>query len=387
MKYRLLAPGPTPVPDKVLRAMSQTIMHHRTRQFEIIFHECQQGLSWLLNTNKPPLILSCSGTGAFEAAIVNFFNPNDTILCITGGKFADNWLKMSRIFGLNAIEIPIDWGQAIDPLALRHALANHPQAAGVILVASETSTGVKHPVKELGDIIKEYKDCLFIVDGVTAVGVFDIAPEQDNIDVLVFGSQKGLMLPPGLGFIWVSDKAWYKSHKTKTAKFYFDLAKEQKNQSQCQSSYTPAVSLIIGLKEALAIMKGEGRLNIFHRHQRLALATRKAIEALGLTLFTKHPSEALTSVYNPLGLTSDSIYQGLMSMANFTIAGGQDKLAGKIFRIGHMGYVDEIDLIGVLGALEIILTKLGFEKFTPGASIAAASPILMPGFNDSASNN
>lgn len=383
MKYRLLAPGPTPVPDRVLKEMNQSIIHHRTEQFERIFHVCKEGLCWLLDTKHAPLILSCSGTGAFEAAIQNFFSPNDTVLCVTGGKFADNWLKLSHIFGLNAIEIPVAWGEAVQVDQVKDALHEYPQAKGVILVASETSTGVRHPYAEIGALVKGYSDCLMVVDGVTAVGVWDLAPEREHIDVLVAGSQKGLMLPPGLGFLWVSDKAWSLSNRSQLPKFYFDLSKEKKAQAKNQTSYTPAVSLVMGLRESLEMMKEEGRNAIFARHERLARACRAAVLAIGLMPFAKKPTEAITSIYSPESLPPDAVYNGLMELANFTIAGGQEHLAGKIFRIGHMGYVDEIDLIGVLGALEIVLRRLGFEKFHMGASLAAASPILQEGFTSS----
>lgn len=381
MKYRLLAPGPTPVPDRVLREMSQTIIHHRTEQFEQIFRTCKDGLKWLLASKEAPLILASSGTGAFEASIQNFFSPNDTILCITGGKFADNWLKLCQVFGLNAIEISVPWGQAVNPQQVRDALAAHPDAKGVILVASETSTGVRHPYVEIGKLVKDHKDCLMIVDGVTAVGVWDLAPERDHVDILVAGSQKGLMLPPGLGFLWVSEKAWSLHGRARLPRFYFDLAKERKAQSKDQTSYTPAVSLIMGLREAMIMMQEEGRENIFQRHARLARACRAGVTAIGLELYAKAPTEAITSIYSPPTLKLDAVYDGLMNLANFTIAGGQEQLAGKVFRIGHMGYVDDIDLIGVLGALEIVLHKLGMKEIKLGASIAAASPILQEGFS------
>lgn len=380
MKYRMLAPGPTPVPDSVLRVMSQSIIHHRTEQFERIFKECQDGLKWLLETSQSPLVLSCSGTGAFEASLQNFFAKNDVVLCVTGGKFADNWLNMAQGFGLKAIEIPVTWGEAVTVEQVEEALSAYPAAKGLILVASETSTGVRHPFEEIGKLIKTKKDCLFVIDAVTALGVFDISPERDNIDVLVAGSQKGLMLPPGLGFVWASEKAWGSSTKSDLAKYYFNLTKEKIAQAKHQTSYTPAVSLIMGLNEALTLMKNEGREMIFSRHKRLAAATRAAVQALGLEVFAKRPTEAITSILTPQGLPPDAVYQGLMRMANFTIAGGQEHLSGKIFRIGHMGYVDEIDLIGVFGALEIVLRKLGYEGFSAGASLSALSPILMEAF-------
>jgi aspartate aminotransferase-like enzyme len=380
MKYRLLAPGPTPVPDRVLREMSQTIIHHRTDQFESVFSQCKEGLKWLLDTKTAPLMLSCSATGAFEAALQNFFSPGDVILCVTGGKFADNWLKMSTNFGLRAVEIPVGWGKALAVSDIEQALFTHPEAKGVLLVASETSTGVRHPFLALGELLKNRPECLFVVDAVTAVGVIDIAPERQNIDVLIAGSQKGLMLPPGLGFVWASERAWGQGKSSQLPKFYFDLTKEKKAQNSNQTAYTPAVSLIMGLKEALMMMQEEGREAIFLRHQRLARATRSAVSALGLKLFASEPSDAITSIYSPANLEPDAVYRGLMNWANFTVAGGQEHLAGKIFRIGHMGYVDDIDIIGVCGALEIVLRKLGYENFSMGASLAAAIPILSEGF-------
>lgn len=380
MKYRLLAPGPTPVPDRVLKEMSQTIIHHRTDQFEQIFNECKQGLAWLLKTKTAPLILTCSGTGAFEAGIQNFFKKGDTVLCITGGKFGDNWLKMSQSYGLNAIELSVVWGEAVRVEDVEKVLKENLDVRGVILVASETSTGVRHPYEAIAALIKNRADCLFVVDAITAMGVWDIAPEHEHIDVLVSGSQKGMMLPPGLAFLWVSEKAWSFLSRSDLPKFYFDLTKEKKAQAKDQTGHTPAVSLIMGLRESLLMMKEEGREQIFARHRRLASATRAGMEALGLVLFAKSPSESITSVYSPKELKPDAIYEGLMRLANFTIAGGQEQLAGKIFRIGHMGYVDEIDLLGVFAAIEIVLRKLGFEKFAMGASIAAATPILKDGF-------
>jgi len=380
MKYRLLAPGPTPVPDRVLLSMSKHIIHHRTAAFEKIFAECKEGLKWLLNSPTAPLTLAASGTGAFEAAVQNFFSKGDTVLCIGGGKFGENWLKMSRCFGLNAVDVPVTWGQAVEIKDVQAALDKYSNCAGVILVASETSTGVRHPYEKIGELLKDRPNCLFVVDAITAMGVWGICPDREHIDILVSGSQKGMMLPPGLGFVWASEKAWGRQAHADLPRFYFDLAKERKAQEKNQTGYTPAVTLIMGLHEALCMMKEEGREAIFSRHTRLSRATRTGISALGLKLFAHSPSESITSVYNPEGIPDDAVYKSLMKMANFTIAGGQDALKGKIFRIGHMGYVDDIDIIGVLGALEIVLKKLGYEKFHLGASLEASAAILQEGF-------
>lgn len=380
MKYRLLAPGPTMVPDRVLKEISMPIIHHRTAKFEQTFADCKEGLNWLLGTKESPLILTNSGTGAFEAAIQNFFNKNDKVLCVTGGKFGENWYKLSKIYGLNAIEIPVEWGEAVDVELIEQELRRHKDIKGVIVVASETSTGVRHPYEKIAALVKEYNNCLLMVDAVTAVGVWDIDPQRDGIDILIVGSQKGLMLPPGLAFLWASERAFSLTDKVSTPKFYFDLNKERKAQKKNQTSYTPAVNLIMGLRESLSMMQEEGRSNIFLRHERLGQATRAAMLALGLKLVAKNPSNAITSVYSPDGLFKNAIYDHLAKTANFTIAKGQGEFADKIFRIGHMGYVDEIDLIGVFGAIELVLKKLGYEKFELGSSFKAAGPILQGGF-------
>lgn len=376
MKYRLLAPGPNCVPERVLRACSKPIVHHRTKVFEEIFFECKQGLSWLLKTKKAPIILASSGTGAFEAALTNSFNRGDKVICITGGKFADNWYKMSKIFGLNAVEIRPTLGQAVNAQEVLSALKEHPDCKGVILVASETSTGVKNPFIEIGEAVKNMPECIFVVDAVTAMGIFDIRPEEHHIDILVSGSQKGLMLPPGLGIVYLSEKAENKIGALTSSKFYFDLLKEQKAQAKNQTAYTPAISLIYGLEESLKMMKEEGLENIFSRHKKLSMATQKGITALNLELFSKNPTEAITSVYSPNEVSPNAVYKELMNQMNFTIAGGQDELEGKIFRIGHMGYVDELDLISFFGALEIVLKNVGYKNFNYGDSFKVLLPLL-----------
>lgn len=382
MKNRLLTPGPTAVPERVLLAMSKPIIHHRTKKFEEIFAKVQEHLKCLLDEKTPPLIFSSSGTGAFEAAIENFFNKNDKVLCITGGKFGENWLKMALNFGLNAIEVKVKWGDVVNHLDIKNLILEHDDLKAVFLVASETSTGVRMPYEEIGKIIKENSpNCLFIVDAVTAIGVWPIKPSVDNIDVLIFGSQKGLMLPPGLSFLWANEKALDKLNFSNLGKFYFDIAKEKKAQRDHQTAHTPAVSLIIGLLEALEMMKEEGLRNVFLRHERLSMACRKGMQALNLELFSKVPSQAITAVFSPSLLKAEKIIDALENWASYTIAGGQEGLKGKIFRVGHMGYVDELDLIAFMGALEIVLIKLGANNFSPGASMNAMALILATGFN------
>lgn len=380
MKYRLLAPGPTPVPDRVLSVMARSVYHHRTPMFEAVFADCVKGLKWLYQTQNDVLTLSCSGTGAFEAAFQNFFQKGDTVICVGAGKFGERWGNMARVFGLDAVMVDAPWGQPADVAQVADALKAHPQARGVVCVASETSTGVRHPYEKIAQLVRNNNDCIFIVDGITSLGVWDMSPERDGIDVLVTGSQKALMLPPGLAFLSVSEKAWRHQERSNIPKYYFDLAKERKAQATNQTAFTPAVSLMTGLRESLAMMQEEGLQNIFARHARMAKATRAACEALHLSIFAKNPADSLTSVVNPDGVSANGIYAGLRDRANITIAGGQDQLKGKIFRIAHMGYFDELDVLTVLSALEIVLQQEGYQNFTPGASVAAASKFLADGF-------
>lgn len=380
MKYRLLSPGPTPVPERVLTAMANPIVHHRTPAFEATFQKCREGLSWLFQTKQEVLTLAASGTGAFEAAYQSLFSPGDTIITCAGGKFGERWGNMARAFGFTNVVVDAPWGEAIDVQKVKEALDKHPEAKGVVVCASETSTGVRHPYEEIAALVKPREETLMLVDAITALGVWDISPERDGIDVLVTGSQKALMLPPGLAFVSLSEKAWKMADKAKAPRYYFDLKKELKNQKTNQTSYTPAVSLIEGLNESLKLMQEEGLPTMFARHARLARATRVGVTALGLEIFAKKPADSVTSVLQPAGLKPDAVYKGLMTRANITIAGGQDAIKGKVFRIAHLGYYDDLDIITVLAATEIILRQEGYTQFQPGAGVGAASEVLAAGF-------
>jgi aspartate aminotransferase-like enzyme len=380
MKYRLLSPGPTPVPERVLTAMANPIWHHRTPAFEKTFQACREGLQWLFQTKQDVLTLSCSGTGAFEAVYQTLFSPGDVVITVAGGKFGERWGNMAKTFGFQSVVVDCAWGEAVSVDKVKEALNAHPNAKAVVLCASETSTGVRHPYEEIAKLVAARPDCLTVVDAITALGVWDICPERDLLDVVVTGSQKALMLPPGLAFVTLSEKAWTAAKSAKTPKYYFDLNKERKNQVTNQTSYTPAVSLIEGLFEALRMMREEGLPAMFARHARLAAATRAGVTALGLELFAKAPADSVTSVLQPAGLKLDAVYKGLMNRANLTIAGGQDAIKGKVFRVAHLGYYDELDILTVMAATEIILRQEGYTSFTPGAGVAAASEVLKAGF-------
>ena len=267
IKHYLLSPGPTPIPNEVALAMSETMIHHRTPQFNKIFEEARNGLKKLFGTKNDVLMLASSGTGAMEASVANLFSPGDKVLVVNGGKFGERWLNISNAYGLNPIELKVEWGQAVKVADIEQQLKAHPDVQGVMIQASETSTTVFHPVKEIAKLTKNGP--LFLVDGVTAVGVVPLMMDEWGIDVLVTGSQKALMLPPGLGFIALSDRAWEKTKKAKLPRFYFDLNLERKNQQKGSGAFTPAVSLIFGARASIKMLEREGLENVYARHARL----------------------------------------------------------------------------------------------------------------------
>jgi len=378
-KHYLLAPGPTPVPERALLAMAQPIIHHRTPQFSEVFAEACQLLKFVFQTEQDVLILSSSGTGAMESSIVNLFSPGDEVIAINGGKFGERWGKISEVYNLKVHWVNVEWGKAVDVSVIKGLLDKNPNIKGVLSQASETSTTVTHPVRELAELTKK-SDCLLIVDGITAVGVTDIPMDKWGIDALVSGSQKAFMLPPGLAFIALSEKAWKAAEKSKCPRFYFDLKKERKNLAKKTSAYTPAVSLITGLRETLLMMKEEGLDNVFARHERLARATRSAMEALGLKLLApQNPASSATGVYLPEGLDGKKFVKYIRDELGVTMAGGQDHLEGKIIRIAHLGYIDTFDIITAVSAVEMALEKFG-QKIALGKGVGAAEKILLEGY-------
>src|SRR3990170_2856540 len=298
IKQYLLSPGPTPIPNEVALAMSETMIHHRTPQFNRVFEEVRQGLKTLFGTKNDVLMLASSGTGAMEASVANLFSPGDKVLVINGGKFGERWLNISNAYGLNPVELKVPWGQAVKVADVEKALKANSDVQGVMIQASETSTTVLHPVKDIAKLTKNGP--LFLVDGVTAVGVVPLFLDDWGIDALVTGSQKALMLPPGLGFVALSDRAWEKTKKAKLPRFYFDLNLERKNQEKGSGAFTPAVSLIFGLRAALAMMEREGIDKVYARHARLCRATRAGATALGLKLLAAdEASPAATGLFLP----------------------------------------------------------------------------------------
>ena len=379
IKQYLLSPGPTPIPNEVALAMSETMIHHRTPQFNKVFEEARRGLKTLFGTNGDVLMLASSGTGAMEAAVANLFSLGDKVLVINGGKFGERWLNIANAFGLESIEVKVEWGQAVKVKEVEKQLNLHPDIQSVMIQASETSTTVLHPVKEIAKLTKNGP--LFLVDGVTAVGVLSVPLDEWGIDALVTGSQKALMLPPGLAFIALSDRAWEKTKKAKLPRFYFDLNLERKNQAKGSGAFTPAVSLIFGLRASLAMMAREGFDRVYARHARMSRATRAAATAMGLKLLAPDsPSPAATGVFLPEGLDADKVLDYLRDHMGVILAEGQDQLKGQVIRIAHVGYMGAFDVITAIAALEMALRKFGAE-IPFGRGVAAAQEVLMEALN------
>ncbi len=377
LKSRLFTPGPVPVPDRVRRAMAAPILHHRSADFLPVFRECRCGLQRIFQTEEPVLMLACTGTGAMDASVSNLLVPGDHALVVRGGKFGERWAEICEAYGVRTTCIDVEWGQAVDPAEVEAALEASPEICAVLLQASETSTAVRHPVREIAEIVRRSEDRLLIVDAITAVGVYDLPMDAWGLDVVVSGSQKAFMLPPGLAFIALSERARRFQERGGSPKYYLDLAAEMKNQPTDQTAWTSPVSLLVGLAEALRIILDEQGLEAtWRRTEALAHATREAMRALGLDLLAPDaPSPACTAVRVPEGIDGPALRKHLRDELGINTADGQGKLKGKIFRIAHLGYYDRFDAIISVAAVEMALTKLGWNG-PRGAGVARATELL-----------
>ncbi|OLT59244.1 pyridoxal-phosphate-dependent aminotransferase family protein [Moorena bouillonii] len=378
-KLKLMIPGPTPVPEQVLLAMAKHPIGHRSPEFSEIMAEVNENLKWLHQTKNDVLTVTASGTGVMEAGIINFLSAGDRVLVGSNGKFGDRWGKISTAFGLEVDTITAEWGKPLDPEQFREKLEadTEKQIKAVIVTHSETSTGVLNDLETINRYVKDHGEALIIVDAVTSLGAVNVPIDEWGLDVVGSGSQKGYMIPPGLGFVSVSPKAW-EAYKTATLpKFYLDLGTYKKSTAKNSNPFTPPVNLVIALQAALRMMQREGLESIFSRHQRLMEATRAAVKALSLPLFgsDEYASPAATAVI-PTSVESEQIRSVMKKRYNIALAGGQDNYKGKIFRIGHLGFVSEQDILGVIGALEATLQELGHQSMTPGAGIAAAASVF-----------
>jgi aspartate aminotransferase-like enzyme len=378
IKRYLLAPGPTPVPPEVLAATALPIIHHRTPQFAAVLGEVQEGLRELFGTAGDVLIMAASGTGAMEGSVTNLLSPGDEAIVVNGGKFGERWTKLCQAYGVTVHEIPVEWGRAVEPAAVARALEAHPKARALYVQASETSTCALHPVPAIAELTRR-RDTLLVVDGITAVGVLDLPMDRLGIDVLVTGSQKALMLPPGLAFVALSERAWKATETARLPRFYFDFRRERKGVAERSTAWTPAISLIQGLKVALGMMRAEGWANVHARHDRLARATRAAAAALGLKLLAPDaPSPAATAVMVPDGVDGAGLVRYLRDRMGVTFAGGQDNLKGRIVRLSHLGYVGTFDVVTGVAALELALHQFG-ATVSFGRGVGAAQTVLAEG--------
>jgi aspartate aminotransferase-like enzyme len=375
MKTYLMTPGPTPVAPETQLAMAQPIIHHRAPQFMEILGEVREGLKYLFQTQQEVLIFAATGTGAMEGAVANTLSAGDTAIVVDGGKFGERWTELCTVYGVKVDRIQVEWGRAVDPKEVARRLEANGAIKAVFVQANETSTGVQHPVKELAAVTKNRAGTILVVDAISALGGYELPMDAWGLDVVLAGSQKAMMLPPGLAFAALSPKAWEFVKTSNLPKYYFDFAKQRKNQEKNQTAYTSAVSLTIGLKEVLGRIRKDGLEKIFAHNRRLSAATKAAVQAMGLKLFARdYPSDVLTAVLAPAGVDGQKVVSRLRARGIW-IAGGQAEAKGKIFRIAHMGYIDDLDLLGTIGGLEAVLNELGYPV-EYGVGLKAAQEIL-----------
>ncbi len=378
-KLMLMIPGPTPVPEQVLLAMAKHPIGHRSADFGKIMAEVTANLKWLHQTQNDVLILTASGTGVMEAGIINFLSPGDRVLVGSNGKFGERWAEVTDAYGLNTERITAEWGKPLDPEQFRLALEADvdKQIKAVVITHSETSTGVINDLETINRHVKAHGKALIIVDTVTSLGATNVPVDAWGLDVVASGSQKGYMIPPGLGFVAVGPKAWEAYKTAKLPRYYLDLGKYRKDAAKNTTPFTPPINLFFALQAALRMMQAEGLEAIFARHHRLLAATRAAVQAMAMPLLAadKCASPAITAVM-PSGVDAEQIRSVMKKRFDIVLAGGQDHLKGKIFRIGHLGFVSDRDVLTAIAALEATLQELGHEGFTSGAGVAAAAKVF-----------
>lgn len=373
-KVLLLTPGPTPVPEKVLLAMACPMIHHRTSEFQEILKEAEENLKYVFCTKNDVLIFASSGTGVMEACTANLLSPGDIAIVVRGGKFGERWTELCGAYGINAVNIDVVWGDAVKPKEVEDALKDNKSAKAVFITQCETSTGAATDVEAIAKIVSN-TPAVLVVDAISSLGAMELGMDEWGVDVVVSGSQKGLMIPPGLGFAALSEKAWRLVEKSKCPKYYFDFTKARQAIQKTDTPYTPAVSLIIGLNEALKMIRAEGLENVIARHSRLARAARNAMQAIGLELFSQYSSNAVTAVKVPAGVDGEKLVKNIRSRYGISIAGGQAEMKGKIFRIACLGYVNEFDLVAGITAVEMELQEQGY-KVELGKGVRAAQEVF-----------
>jgi aspartate aminotransferase-like enzyme len=372
-KQRLLTPGPTPLLPAALQAMMGSDIHHRTDDFRKLYKQVLSDLKEVLKTSNDVLVLVSSGSGGLEAAASNFFSPGDEVLVCSAGKFGERWVEIMKAWNINATVLTAPYGQAVQPEAVEKALAQNKKLKGVFVQASETSTGTQHDVKAMGLAVKK-TDAIFVVDAVTGIGTMPLDIESWGLDVVVGGSQKAFMIPPGLAFLSISPKAWALADSATSPHYYFNLKREKKSAANGESAFTPSIALLVAFAEALKYVKSIGIDNLIANAQLLARATRESVEALGLEAFSNSPASSVTAVKAPAGMDSGVIVKEFRNRFNAIISNGQGTMKGQIFRLAHLGYFDFHDLFAIVAELELILAAQG-KPVQFGSAVAAAQRV------------
>jgi aspartate aminotransferase-like enzyme len=372
-KQRLLTPGPTPLLPAALHAMMGSDIHHRTEDFRKLYKQVLLDLGEVLGTSNDVLVLVASGTGGLEASVQNFFSPGDEVIVCSAGKFGERWVELTEAYGLKARVLSAPYGEAVQPEAVEQSLAANENIKGVFVQASETSTGTQHDVEAMGRAVKK-TSAIFVVDAITGIGTMPLDIDGWGLDVVIGGSQKSFMIPPGLAFLSISEKAWSLASSSSAPRYYFDLKKEKKNAAAGESAWTPNTSLLLAFAEALKYIKTLGTDKLVANAQLLAKATREAVRELGLELFSSAPGSSVTAVRAPAGVDSGVIVKEFRQRFNAIITNGQGTMNGQIFRLDHLGDFDFHDLFAVIAELEIILAAQGRPvKF--GSGVAAVQNV------------
>lgn len=378
IKPRLFTPGPTPVPEETLLELAKPVTYHRTPEQRQILGDVMEDLKYVFRTKNPVLVLTCSGTGGMEAAVSNVLAPGDKAILLSAGRWGERWRGILKAFGVNVIMVEAPYGKAIPPADLEKALQQHPDAVAVFATLSETSTGVGHDVEGYGRVVAK-SPTLLIVDGISGLGAMECHVDDWQIDIMVSGSQKALMMPPGLAYVSVSDKAWKRIEGNTSSKaFYLDLKRYKAKVPENDTPFTPANTLIKAQRLSLKRIRAEGIENLWARHAKLGAAARAAIKAMNLNNFAERPNNAMTVITVPGGIDGNAFLGKLEKQYGYKLANGQDTLKGKIWRLSHMGYCDAFDVIGAISALELVLSEMG-HKFEVGAGVAAAQRVLAEG--------
>lgn len=375
-KQYLLTPGPTPVPPEALLAMARPIIHHRTAQFMNFLKEATEGLKYVMQTQNDVFIFTSSGTGAMESAVSNMLSAGDTALVVRGGKFGERWSEICQAYGVKTIDIDCEWGTAIDPAVIKSQLEKNKDIKAVYTTLCETSTGVVNDIEAIGEVVSKTK-AILVVDAISGLGAVEFKADAWGVDIAISGSQKGLMIPPGLGFVSVSKKAWELVEESKSPRYYFCYKAAKKAADATDTPWTPAVSLVIALVETLRLIKADTIEAIVARHKKMADAVRAAAIGLGLKLFAPNAaSDAVTAIKLPDTVKASEVVKLMRDKYGVTITAGQGKVKDKICRIATMGYMNEFDVMIAISCLEIALKEKGY-KFEAGSGVKAAQEILM----------